>query len=249
MAAMDDLLAAEIAKLTSAEQRGAFHLSRIKSRIAHRIRTKRTHAMLAASGTTKGHVPAWLLSAHPLVVEWICWTSCRDAIVAAARVTEEQPLPSGRVELQRTVGAHVTTLRGGIYMGALTGVIELSRRPVAYYIDEPTPRIVIAQTELPEAVAVSVSERRDQSNRGWQLSDIIDHPFVAAYDPAVTGLANVDASVEVALEPGHTTLEPVPVAAMRVVPPDADPGRPWELTPREVDALLSWLPPPGVTRR
>ncbi|WBH15824.1 hypothetical protein [Sphingomonas radiodurans] len=249
MDAIDNLLTDEIAVSGAAQLSGALQLSRAKSRVARRLRAARASAMLEAADVASAPMPAWMLSARPLVAAWIGWTSCLHAIIAAARANNDQPLSSGRVEVHRAVGAHATSLCGGIYMGTLTGVLALSERPVCQYMDEPAPKIVIAQSALPETVVVSIDGPRDHSNRGRRLSDVIDHPFVTAYDPPITTLANVDGAVEMAMEPGYVTLAPVPVSAMRVVPPDADLGRPWELTPRELEAIRVWMPPVAVRGR
>lgn len=249
MDAIDKLLTNEIASLGAAQMSDPLHLSRAKSRVARRLRAERAWAMLEAADVAFASVPTWMLSAHPFVAEWIGWASCLPMIVAAAQGTDGEPLYSGRVEVRRAVGARATSLCGGVYMGTLTGVVALSERPACQYIDEPTPRIVIARSALPETVIGSISGPRDRSNRGPRLSDVIDHPLVTAYDPPITSLANADGTVEVALEPGHVTLAPVPVAAMSVVPTDADPGRPWELTPRELEAIRVWKPPAAARGR
>ena len=134
------------------------------------------------------------------------------------------------------------TLRGGIYAGTLSGVIDISVQAICRYVDEPRPRFVIQRSALPETVLASIGEPEDRSNRGRRLSDLIDHPFTAAYDPPITRVVNVNGAVEIALESGYTTLAPVPVAAMRMVPADADPGRPWELSRRELEVLRTWSP-------
>lgn len=249
MDAIDNLLTDEIALLSAEQSSNALYLSRAKSRVARRIRAERARAMLEAADVAFASVPTWMLSAHPFVAEWIGWASCLPMIVAAAQATGDQPLSSGRVEVRRTVGARATSLCGGIYMGTLTGVVALSERPVCQYIDEPTPKIVIARSALPGTVIASMGESSDGSNRGRRLSDIIDHPLVAAFDPPITSVANANGAIEIALEPGYTTLAPVPVAAMRVAPPDADPGRPWELTPRELEAIRAWMLPTAVRGR
>jgi hypothetical protein len=249
MDAIDNLLTDEIALLSAAQSSDALHLSRAKIRVAGHLRAERARAMLEAADVALTSAPTWMLSAHPLVAGWIGWASCLQMIVAAAQGVDGQPLSSGRVEVRRVVGARVTSLCGGIYMGTLTGVIALSDRPMCQYIDEPTPRIVIALSALPETVIRSISGPRDRSNRGRRLSDIIDDPFVTAYDPPITSVANVDGTVEIALEPGYVTLSPVPVAAMRVVPPDADLGRPWELTLRELEAIRLWMPRANTRER
>lgn len=183
--------------------------------------------MLGAADVPPGTTPAWMLSARVPVGAWILWTKCLSQVVQSAWSDQDDALTGGRLQVHATAGSRTMTLRGSIYAGTLTGVIDISVKPVCRYVDEPRPRLVIEHSALPETVLASISDPDDRSNRGRRLGDIIDHPFTAAYDPPITDVANVHGSVEIALESGYATLAPVPVAAMRMIPPDADPGRPW----------------------
>ena len=237
-----DLLASGIKSLDPAGRHYPLLLSRLKSRIAREVRDQRARAMLFAADVQPGETPAWMLSARLPMQAWIHWTKCLSQVVGSAQSMPDDALPGGRLQILITAGAYAMTLRGGVYAGTLTGIIELGQKPACRYIDEPRPRLAIERSTLPDTVLASIGEPKGRSNRGLSLGDIIDHPFVAIYDPPIMDVENVNGGVEIAFETGYATLAPVPVTAMRMVPPDADPGRPWALTPGEAETLRAWQP-------
>lgn len=80
---------------------------------------------------------------------------------------------------------------------------------------------------------MDIEERLSSRSIPVRLSDVIAHPFLSAYDPLISSVANRGAGVVIGFDCDFTTLQPVPEAAMRAVPIDADPARPWNLTHAE----------------
>lgn len=48
------------------------------------------------------------------------------------------------------------TLRGGIYAGTISGVIDLNGQLTGHYVAEPAPKIVIGRSALPDTVLDSI---------------------------------------------------------------------------------------------
>lgn len=237
------LLAEERIDLEPVDRRFPTQIAYLKSRVAAIARTQRTNAMLDAVDLSAGVAPLWTIAAHRLIVAWIAWAGVGTELarhILWAKDRRPKPGIPDRVSIDAEVEGRKMALRAGIYGGVMTGSVTLKDKPLCYFTDRPHPRIVVEATTLPEHLIVEIDTRLSSSNGSVRLSDIISHPFLAAYAQPVSGMANSTNTVEITLDSDLTTLEPVPLEAMRAVPPDADPARPWEPTHDE-RALLREL--------
>lgn len=213
----------------------------LKSRVAAVTRARRANAMLDAVASSSDRAPLWTIATHHPIAEWIAWAGVGPELARHTRWMEDQgsrPSIADRVSIDAEVDGRKMALRASIYGGVLTGSVTLRDKPLCYFTGRPHPRIVVEATTVPEHLILEIEMRL--SNGSVHLSDIISHPFLATYDPPVSGTANSTDTFEITLDCDLVTLEPVPLQAMRAVPPDADPARPWEPTPDE-RALLRGL--------
>lgn len=209
----------------------------LKSRVASITRIRRVNAMLTAADISPGTFPLWTLCALRPIAEWVAWAGVEKELLPHARWAQKDRksklVVADRVTVFAHVGSRNMALHAGLYGGALTGSLMLANKPRCYFTDRPHPHIIVEATTLPETLIVEIEERSSSRNSPVRLSDVITHPFLSAYDPLISGVANRGAGVVISFDCDFTTLQPVPEDAMRAVPIDAKPARPWDLTPAE----------------
>lgn len=233
-------LGGEVIQLNSADPHLSLRIAYLKSRIVRITQDLRASAMLKAAGVATDIIPPWLISTRIPIVEWITWAGCLDDIVKriqTLRRLDPSPLVSGRVSLDVQVGGRDMTFRGGIYRGVLSATINLCTNPTFRYFDEPQSRFIVDAVTLPETVIGALNAPQERSNRGLRLCDIVEHPFLSAYDAPVMSVLNRNRAVEILLDTSYSTLAPVPAAALRAMPRDADPVRAFDLTRSERETL------------
>lgn len=212
----------------------------LKRRVVRITQDLRAHAMLKAVSLPTDTIPPWLITTHTPIAEWIAWAGCLDEILKCVRASGRSssgPLINGRINFDIEFGGQHMLIRGGLHRGVLSATIDLGTTPDCRYVDDPQPRIIVDATAIPESVIDALNRPQERSNRGLRLGDIVEHRFLSAYDAPVANVRNHDGAVEIILDTSYSILAPVPTAALRAVPRDADPARPFDLTRSEREAL------------
>lgn len=205
----------------------------------------RARAMLDAAGAADSP-PLWLLSSSQFVAEWVHWADADNGLRTYSSWAHDiaiWPQMPTQVEIATRHCDRHMALAATLYTGELTGVLTLSDDPFCRFSWSQEPKIRIAVTALPETVITSLLQSENEgANRTLRLSEIVSHPFFDVYDPVVTDIANDGGTLVIRIEDRATTLQPVPVAAMRILPTDVDHARPWEPTPSELERLRNLNP-------
>lgn len=205
----------------------------------------RARAMLDAAGDSD-LPPLWLLSSSEFVAEWVRWAGADDGLRTYSNWADDiaiWPQLPMQVEVATTHCDRHMALAATSYTGELTGILTLSGDPLCRFSWSQEPKIRIAVAALPETVITSLLHSETEgANRTLRLSEIVSHPFFDVYDPIVTDIANDGGTLVIRIEDRAITLQPVPTAALRILPPDLDHARPWEPTPSELERLRNLNP-------
>jgi len=220
-------------------------VSLLKSLVALLTSHVRARAMLDVAGAT-GSPPLWLLSSSQFTAEWFRWVGAEDGLRACSNWADDiaiWPQLPMQVEIATTHCERHMALAATLYTGELTGVLNLSSDPSCRFSWSQEPKIRIAVTTLPETVITSLLQHEiEGANRTLRLSDIVSHPFLDVYDPCVTDIANDGGALVIRIEDRATTLQPVPPAALKILPSDVDRALPWGPTSSELERLRNLNP-------
>lgn len=199
-----------------------------------RIAFERASAMLAAVPTA-GPLPLWLVSGSNVLARWLNWSGSGNALRKALRLDDtlgQAPIMGNLARrARRELGQPGAKIR--VRQGMAVGEeIEISEWPKSVAVFGETAHVRIDAAALPETLLNAI--RKDpQANALRSLSEIVDHPFIAAADLKITNARNDGAAVVFELESHWAPLAPVPKDAWTVLPRDANPAFPWRPTPRE----------------
>lgn len=215
-------------------------LERLALVIEARIAFDRAQAMLAASENSPDELPPlWLVSGSNVLSDWLVWSST-DVALHHSLVLSDCPGTApvtaylhrrSRRELGH--GAVRIRVNGGV---AVAERIELVGRMPCNIVTGHQTRIRIKGHVLPETVINAVRAGHGR-NALHPLSEVVDHPFIAAGDLRIRDARNDRDTVVIDIESRQVGLAPIPIEAMAVAPRDADPVCPWRPTTREL-ALL-----------
>lgn len=247
------LLGGESITLTLADPQLPLRVAYLKRCVIRATQDLRADAMLKAADLSPDTIPPWLITAWSPVAEWIAWAGCLDGILRRVRASRHEgdgPLPSGRVSFDVALPGHDMSIRGGLHRGLLNATIDFGTKPACRYVDEPRPTITIEGTALPETILDALDLLKTRNNRGLRVGDVLGHPFLTAYDAPIAAVQNLDGAIDITVVTGQTTLAPIPAAALRAMPPDADPARPFDVTRSERETLnaLTWAYGTPTTR-
>lgn len=199
-----------------------------------RIAFERAAAMLAAVPAA-GPLPLWLVSGSNVLARWLIWSGSAKPLRKVLRLDDmlgQAPVTGNLARRARRelgqCGAKIR-VRQGI---AVAEEIELADHPRSIAILGDTARVRIDAAALPETLLIAM-RKKPQANALRSLSEIVDHPFIAAADLKIANARNDGAAVVFEVESHWAPLAPVPNQAWAVLPRDADPSFPWRPTPRE----------------
>ena len=200
-----------------------------------RIAFERDHAMLAAAPTA-GPLPLWLVSGSDVLARWLSWSGSGKALRKTLRLSDAlgQAPVSGHLarRARRELGQRAARIR--VRQGvAVAEAIELAERPVSVAVLGDRACIRIDVAAFPDTLLGALQQDSGR-NAPRSLSEIVDHPFIAAADLKLAGVNHDGAAVVFEVESHQAPLAPVPKEAWAVLPRDADPAYPWRPTAREI---------------
>lgn len=203
----------------------------VEARIAH----DRAGRMLAAVPPSPT-LPLWLVCGSDVLARWLSWSGTGNALAKTLQLSDAVGAAPIHGELARRArrGLGQGGARIRIRQGVATAEwIELSETPAASAVLGTIARIRVEASMLPETLLVALHSQPLRNARR-SLSEIIDHPFVAAADLMMIGAVNDGSAVVFELENHSGPLASVPPQAWAVLPQDADLACPWRVTAREM---------------
>lgn len=216
---------------------------RLAAAIEATIDTERARRMIEVAGVTSQPLPLWLVSGSDILAQWLVWARASNALRKVLALTDQIGVAPVYGDLdrraRRELGQGGAKIRVRVGM-AIAERIELSDRPrcVANLGEKALVRIEAHQ--LPDTLIVGLQQDA-RVNALRPLAEVISHPFFTAADLRITGVTNEGSAVVFEVESRWAPLEPVPNAALAVLPADADPVFPWRATVserRRLDGLV-----------
>lgn len=207
------------------------------------IAAERAGRMVEAVASGPQPLPLWLVSGSDVLAQWLCWAGVGNAlrkVIVLSNATGMAPVVGyldRRARRELGQGGARIRVAGGT---AIAERIELSDRPRCTAILGQSARIRIEAHKLPETL-ISALQQDARGNALRPLAEVVSHPFFAAADLRIIGVANEGSAVVFDVETRWAPLEPVPAAAWKVLPSDADPAFPWRATAgerRRLDGLV-----------
>lgn len=216
---------------------------RLAAAIEATIAAERARRMVEVAGATSQPPPLWLVSGSDILARWLVWAGASNALRKVLTLTDGVGMVPIAGYLDRRArrelgqgGARIR-VRGGM---AIAERIELSDRPRCVANLGEKALIRIEAHQLPDTLIVGLQQDA-RVNALRPLAAVISHPFFTAADLRITGVANEGSAVVFEVERRWAPLEPVPDAALAVLPADADPVFPWRATVserRRLDGLV-----------
>ncbi len=207
------------------------------------IAMRRAQQMIEAAGVASKPVPLWLLSGSDILAHWLQWAGARNALRKVLNLTDDLRLTPVSGYLDRRArrelgqgGARIR-VRGGM---AVAERIELSDQPRCVAMIGERALFRIEDHRLPDTMIAGLQEC-EGSNAQRRLTEVVSHPFFAAAEMSVVSIIQDGSAIVVEVDHHWTPLEPVPEAALDVLPGDFDPAFPWRATTserRRLDGLV-----------
>ncbi len=216
---------------------------RLAAAIEATIAAERARRMIEVAGVTSQPPPLWLVSGSDILARWLVWAGASNALRKVLALTDQVGLAPVSGDLDRRArrelgqGGAKIRVRGGM---AIAERIELSNQPRCVANLGEKALIRIEAHQLPDTLIVGLQQDA-RVNALRPLAEVISHPFFTAADLRITGVANEGSAVVFEVERRWAPLEPVPDAALAVLPADADPVFPWRATVserRRLDGLV-----------
>ncbi|WP_232089615.1 hypothetical protein [Sphingomonas sp. HMP6] len=196
------------------------------------IAVERARRMIEAAGAEPQLPLLWLVSGSDVLAKWLAWAGVSNALSKALALSDAIGTAPVAGHLDRRArrdlgqgGARIR-VRGGV---AIAERIELCDQPRCIATLGETARIRIEAHKLPETLICAL-QKDARANALRPLADVVSHPFFVAAELGIIGVANEGLAVVFEVESHWTPLEPVPAAALNVIPSDADPAFPWRAT-------------------
>ena len=208
---------------------------RLAAAIEATIAAERARRMVEVAGVTSQPPPLWLVSGSDILAQWLVWAGASNALRKVLALTHQVGVAPASGDLDRRArrelgqGGAKIRVRGGM---AIAERIELSNQPRCTAVLGQDARIRIENHKLPDTL-IDALQQDERRNALRPLAEVVSHPFFTAADLRITGVANEGSAVVFEVESRWAPLEPVPDAALAVLPADADRVFPWRATVSE----------------
>ena len=203
------------------------------------IAVERVNLMIDTAGIESKLPPLWLVSGSDVLAKWLAWAGVGNglrkvlALRAAVGIAPVAGYFERRARRELGQGGARIRVRGAT---AIAEWIELSDRPRCIANLGEKARIRVEAHKLPETL-ITALQKDARANALRPLADVISHPFFAAAELEITGVANEGTAVVFELGSHWTPLEVIPAAVWSELPHDADPAFPWGATASERQRL------------
>ena len=207
------------------------------------IAAERARRMIAVAEGTSQLPPLWLASGSDVLAQWLVWAGASNALRRVLGLTDQVGLAPVDGDLDRRArrelghGGAKIRVRGGM---AIAERIELSNEPRCTAVLGQDAHIRIERHKLPDTL-IAALQRDERRNALRPLAEVVSHPFFNSADLRITGVTNEGSAVVFEVDSRWIPLEPVPDAALAVLPADADPSFSWRATTserRRLDGLV-----------
>ena len=216
---------------------------RLAEAIEATIACERAQRMIEAVGAPEQKVPLWLVSGSDVLAAWLRWAGVGGALRKELSLNDaigSAPVAGyldRRARRDLGQGSARIRVRGG---QAIAERIELSDRPRCIAVLGTEARLRVERSRLPETL-ITALQKDGQRNAGRPLAEVVSHPLFVAADLRVEGVENDGPDLAIDIESRWLPLEPVPEAALAMLPADCDPVFPWRATAgerRRLDGLV-----------